>query len=197
MSTQGPIANVTVWGLLGLGVGATLGGAAWDQVGKGAAVGAAIGVALGALTNYGQGTAVSGFPQVGAGGSGRAFTPSPQQELAELERQLAKTMPASYSERGQIEWLKQQAAYRSQWAQLKHKLGEDPDIDFTDDESTYPSRENISGLAIDEAFADVGRRLHGSFRATGYKMSPRGFAGWRRPMTHAPRIRRRRSPYGT
>jgi hypothetical protein len=194
--SQQQIANVSVWGLLGLGIGATLGGAAWDQVGKGAAVGVAIGVAFGALTNYGQGTAVSGFPQVGAGGSGRAFTPTPQQELANLEFKLAQTMPASYSERGQIEWLKQQAAYRSQWAQLKHKLGEDPDIDFTDDESTYPSRDSTSGLAIDEAFANVGRRLHGSFRGTGYKVNPRGFAGWRRPMTRSPRLRRHRVPFG-
>lgn len=187
------IANVTVWGLLGLGVGATLGGAAWDKVGKGAAVGAAIGVAIGALTTYGQGAKVAGFPQVGAGRRDL----SPERRIADLEEILARPMPNDLDEEGMVYWLRGQARTRSQLAQFRHEQGMSPDINFTDGGSTYPARENISGLAIDEAFADVGRRLHGSFRATGYKVPPRGFAGWRRPMTHAPRLRRRRSPYGT
>lgn len=212
--------NASIWGILGVGLGAFLGSAAWGRKGhyadvaaKGALVGAALGVTYGALTAYGK-NEVSGFPQVGAGARHRS---PDENQLYKLEYQLTQQMPNDLDVEGRVQWIRHQSALRSEWAQLKHKLGQDPDIDFTDGGSTYPSRaradsgsrvdsfdpeggvlllDTTSGLAIDEAFADVGRRLHGSFRGTGYKQSPRGFVGWRRPMTHAPRIRRRRSPFG-
>lgn len=83
--------------------------------------------------------------------------------------------------------IKADAQARSQQAQaIRAQIDEAAE----DDDTSH-------GLPGDDAFSYVGRRLHGAFRGTGYRIPPQGFANWRKPRTKAPTRYHRRTPFGT
>ena len=194
-------------------------GQSMKQPGIGLAVGAAAGAAAG-FAVFSASTSVSGI-QVGAGARHRSTRES---KILSIEAYMALPEPEFDTAEERIEYIKRKARYAQELAQLKYAEGEYPDVNFKGGGSTYPGREDrldrlgystaqpqidsefnefeteatsTSGsLMMDEPFADIGRQTHGAFRATGYKVPPRGFVGWRRPFTTRPKRYRRRLPWG-